>query len=173
MPTPCYISITGQTQEILLQVHLPLILSATSMCRGTKTRCWCRNSCITLLSRPILSPVSLRVSVLTSLSFLPWRWTKRFRWCTTHWPPAKCCQPLNFTGGVPLWKANRSIISLPAWLIRRLSIWNCICRIARPGETRVHPVARSFTGLPQNWMGTRQIWHLRCRRLARTAGSIS
>ncbi len=69
MPTPCYISITGQTQEILLQVHLPLILSATSMCRGTKTRCWCRNSCITLLSRPILSPVSLRVSVLTSLSF--------------------------------------------------------------------------------------------------------
>lgn len=50
MPTPCYISITGQTQEILLQVHLPLILSATSMCRGTKTRCWCRNSCITLLS---------------------------------------------------------------------------------------------------------------------------
>ena len=56
MPTPCYISITGQTREILLQVHLPLILSATSMCRGTKTRCWCRNSCITLLSRPILSP---------------------------------------------------------------------------------------------------------------------
>lgn len=69
MPTPCYISITGQTGEILLQVHLPLILSATSMCRGTKTRCWCRNSCITLLSRPILSPVSLRVSVLTSRSF--------------------------------------------------------------------------------------------------------
>ncbi len=41
------------------------------------------------------------------------------------------------------------------------------------GETRVHPVARSFTGLPQNRVGTRQIWHLRCRRLARTAGSIS
>lgn len=36
MPTPCYISITGQTQEILLQVHLPLILSATSMCRARR-----------------------------------------------------------------------------------------------------------------------------------------
>lgn len=133
---------------ILPQVLLPLIPSVISMCRVTKTKCWFRSSCITSPSRLIRNPVNLRVSAPTNRSSLPWRWTKLFRWCTTHWPQAKCYQPQSCTGGVPLLKVNKSIISPPVWRIRRLWIWNFICRIARPGKTRVHPVARSVSCLP-------------------------
>lgn len=59
MPTPCYISITGQTQGTSLPVLSPQILSAISTCRDTKMKCWCRSFCITLLFQPIHSLVNL------------------------------------------------------------------------------------------------------------------
>lgn len=113
MPTPCYISITGQTQgnitagaftadsvgniyvqghedEMLVQEFLHNVTVPTDPQSGQPAG--------QRAHKPFIFTVALNKAV--PLMY--------------NWPPAKCCQPLNFTGGVPLWRANRSIISLPA-----------------------------------------------------------
>ena len=114
MPTPCYISITGQTQgnitagaftadsvgniyvqghedEMLVQEFLHNVTVPTDPQSGQPAG--------QRAHKPFIFTVALNKAVPC---------------CTTRWPPVKCCLPLNCTGGVPLWKANRNITSLPA-----------------------------------------------------------
>ncbi len=74
MPTPCYISITGQTQGNITAGAFTADSVGNIYVQGHEDEMLVQEFLHNvILSRPILSPVSLRVSVLTSLSFLPWR----------------------------------------------------------------------------------------------------
>lgn len=73
MPTPCYISITGQTQGNITAGAFTADSVGNIYVQGHEDEMLVQEFLHNVTVRPILSPVSLRVSVLTSLSFLPWR----------------------------------------------------------------------------------------------------
>ena len=107
MPTPCYISITGQTQGNITAGAFTADSVGNIYVQGHEDE---------MLVQEFLHNVTVPTDPQSGQpagqrAHKPFIFTVAL---TTHWPPAKCCQPLNFTGGVPLWKANRSIISLPA-----------------------------------------------------------
>lgn len=73
MPTPCYISITGQTQGNITAGAFTADSVGNIYVQGHEDEMLCRSFCITLLFQPIRSLVSLPGSVLTNRSFSPWR----------------------------------------------------------------------------------------------------
>ncbi len=73
MPTPCYISITGQTQGNITAGAFTADSVGNIYVQGHEDEMLVQEFLHNVTVPTILSPVSLRVSVLTSLSFLPWR----------------------------------------------------------------------------------------------------
>ncbi|STM25650.1 putative type VI secretion system protein [Escherichia coli] len=73
MPTPCYISITGQTQGNITAGAFTADSVGNIYVQGHEDEMLEQEFLHNVTVPTDLSPVSLRVSVLTSLSFLPWR----------------------------------------------------------------------------------------------------
>lgn len=174
MPTPCYISITGQTQgnitagaftadsvgniyvqghedEMLVQEFLHNVTVPTDPQSGQPAGQRAHKPFIFTVA--LNKAVPLMYNALASGEMLP---TTELHWWRTS---VEGKQEHYFTTRL----TDSTIVDMKT----------AYAALPGSGETRVHPVARSFTGLPQNRVGTRQVWHLRCRRLARTAGSIS
>ena len=162
MPTPCYISITGQTQgnitagaftadsvgniyvqghedEMLVQEFLHNVTVPTDPQSGQPAGQRAHKPFIFTVA--LNKAVPLMYNALASGEMLPttelhWYLCGRQTGALFHHPPDRFDDC----------RYETAYAALPG-----------------SGETRVHPVARSFTGLPQNRVGTRQVWHLRCR----------
>ena len=73
MPTPCYISITGQTQGNITAGAFTADSVGNIYVQGHEDEMLVQEFCTTSPCQPTHSPVSPQASVPTSHSSLPWR----------------------------------------------------------------------------------------------------